>query len=67
MSPWAPLKWTGNFTFAFLVIGSGPISGNQLEKKKKNGLSGFCKMVEQMGQMVGKAQEFWIPFPCPDC
>lgn len=35
MSPWAPLKWTGNFTFAFLVIGSGPISGNQLEKKKK--------------------------------
>lgn len=54
MSPWLPLKRTGNFTFAFSGIGSDPISGNQLEKNKI-GLSGLCKMVEQMGQMAGKA------------
>jgi len=66
MSLWVPLKWTGNFPFAFLGIGSGPISGNQLEKNK-TGLSGLCKMVEQMGQMAGKAQELWMPFLCSDC
>lgn len=56
----------------FPICLSGPISGNQPgEKKKKEkeeeGLSGLCKMAEQMGQMAGKAQEFWIPFLCSNC
>lgn len=67
MSLWTPLKWTGNFPFAFLAL----FQVTSLEKKKKEkeeeGLSGLCKMAEQMGQMAGKAQEFWIPFLCSNC
>lgn len=65
MSLWAPLKWTGNFPFAFLALFQ--VTSLKKKKKEEEGLSGLCKMAEQMGQVACSAQEFWIPFLCSKC